>query len=65
MGPPQRQKQLRATGHPRGAAAYKNFLFDYIDAKFSVDNFACDPSEFSASKPVADIIVAIKSKKIT
>jgi len=49
----------------QGAAAYKKFLFDYIDAKISVDNFACDPSKFSASKPVADIVAAIQSKKIT
>ncbi|MGF6644116.1 LysM repeat protein [Paraburkholderia sp. GAS33] len=47
----------------QGAAAYKKFLFDYIDAKISVDNFACDPSKFPASKPVADIVAAIQPKK--
>ena len=46
----------------QGADAYKKFIFDYIDAKISVHNFACDPSRFAASKPVSDIIVAINKK---
>src|SRR5476649_404125 len=47
----------------QGAAAYERFLFDYIDTKISVDNLACDPSKFPASKPVADIVAAIQPKK--
>jgi hypothetical protein len=37
-------------------AAYERFLLHYIDTKISVDNLACDPSKFPASKPVADIV---------
>jgi hypothetical protein len=47
----------------KGADAYKKFLFDYIDAKISVHNFACDPSKFVVSKSVADIVATIKPKK--
>jgi hypothetical protein len=47
----------------QGAAAYEKFLFGYIDTKISVDNFACAPSKFPASKPVADIVAAIRPKK--
>lgn len=47
----------------QGADAYKKFLFDYIDAKISVSNFACDPSKFAVSKPVSDIVAAIQPKK--
>jgi LysM repeat protein len=49
----------------QGADAYRKFLFDYIDAKISVDNFACDPSKFPASKPVSDIVAAIKLNSST
>jgi len=45
------------------ADAYKKFLFDYIDAKISVSNFACDPSKFAVSKPVSDIVAAIQLNK--
>lgn len=55
----------RKTTGLQGADAYRKFLFDYIDAKISVHNFACDPSKFSASKAVADIVAAIQPKKLT
>lgn len=43
-----------------GAAAYKKFLFDYIDSKIAPVNFACDPSELSVSKGIEAILKDIK-----
>jgi len=39
-----------------GADAYKKFLFDYIDKKIDVTNFACDPSKLTKAKSIADIV---------
>jgi hypothetical protein len=49
----------------KGAEAYKKFTFDYIDAKISVRNFACDSSKFVTYKSIADIVISIKQKKTT
>ncbi len=43
-----------------GAAAYKKFLFDYIDSKIKPINFACDPSKLKTPKGIEAILNDIK-----
>jgi len=43
-----------------GADAFKKFLFDYIDKKIDVANFACDPSKLATAKSIADVVKDVK-----
>lgn len=43
-----------------GAAAYKKFLFDYIDSKIAPINFACDPSKLKTPKGIEAILNELK-----